>query len=274
MEGREVKKVTALIGSGRKGHTYDAARQFLADLEAFGDVETEIVLMSDYDIKPCRGCKVCFMKGEEFCPLKDDRDALIAKLDEADGLVFASPNYMFQASGLMKVFLDRLGFMGHRPRFHGKTFTSIVVQGIAKGGDIRKYLEFVGMVLGCNVVKGSVSTGFEPMTAEERAKRDAKLAKQAQRFHKQMLADPYPAPGYFMVLGFRFGRANVKYELTEKDKDFRYYSERGWLDSDFFYPTRLGPAKKALGAAVDFYTGRKAAKAAAARGMVAGGSAS
>ncbi len=33
-------------------------------------------------------------------------------------------------------FLDRLGFVFHRPRFFGKAFTSIVAQGIYGGGKI------------------------------------------------------------------------------------------------------------------------------------------
>jgi multimeric flavodoxin WrbA len=55
--------------------------------------------LSDYNLKFCSGCKLCFDKGEQFCPHNDDRDAIIAKLEEADGVVFASPSYVFQISG-------------------------------------------------------------------------------------------------------------------------------------------------------------------------------
>ena len=54
----------------------------------------------------------------------------------SDGVVFATPNYSFHVSGLMKLFVDRLAFNFHRPRFFGKTCTSIVTQGIAGGGKI------------------------------------------------------------------------------------------------------------------------------------------
>jgi hypothetical protein len=50
----------------------------------------------------------------------------------------------------MKIFLDRLGFVFHRPRFFGKAFTSIVAQGIYGGNKIVGYLDFVGMGLGFN----------------------------------------------------------------------------------------------------------------------------
>jgi len=35
----------------------------------------------------------------------------------SDGVIFATPNYSFQVSGIMKVFLDRLGFAFHRRAF-------------------------------------------------------------------------------------------------------------------------------------------------------------
>ena len=143
-----MKRVTAFVGSARKKHTYDAVRQFLDHLQSLGDVECEIVGLSDYRLGTCMGCKVCFARGEESCPLKDDRDALIEKMMASDGVVFASPNYMFQVSAIMKIFLDRLGFYGHRPGFFGKTFTSIVSQGIFGGGKIVKYLDFVGELPG------------------------------------------------------------------------------------------------------------------------------
>ena len=134
-----MKKVTAFVGSARKhGVTYRATRQFLDDLQSFGDVESEVVFLSEHRIGLCRGCKACFFRGEEFCPLHDDRDPLIEKIASSDAVVLASPVYSFQVSGHMKAFLDRLGFAFHRPRFHGKAYTSIVVEGLLGGTAVVK----------------------------------------------------------------------------------------------------------------------------------------
>ena len=111
-------------------------------------------------------------RGEERCPLKDERDLLMGKIDQSDGVIFASPNYSFQVSGIMKVFLDRFGFALHRPRFFGKTFTSLVAQGVYGGGKIVKHLEFVANGLGFNVVKGFCIKTLEPMTEEAQMKTD------------------------------------------------------------------------------------------------------
>lgn len=254
-----MKKVTAFVGAGRKGHTYKAARELLDRLEAYGDVETELVQLSDYRLETCRGCKLCFSKGEEFCPFHDDdRDALIAKLRGSDGVVLASPNYSFQVSGLMKVFLDRLGYAFHRQQFFGRTATSVVVQGIYGGRKIVKYLDFVAWGLGFRTVKGTVHTAFEPMTAKEQAKRDAALAKQAAKFHAQLLKPAHRAPNLAELAIFRFARTSIGVELDETSRDWRYYRDRGWFDGDYYYPTRLGPVKRTLGGLFDFVGSRMA----------------
>jgi multimeric flavodoxin WrbA len=258
--GPGTKKVTVFVGSAHKRMTLDAVRAFLADLEALGGVEPEIVTLSDYSVGTCRGCRLCFDQGEESCPMRDDRDALIARLDSSDGVVLASPNYSFQVSALMKTFLDRLGFAFHRPRFFGKAFTSIVTQGIYGGEKIVKYLDFVGAGLGFNVVKGQCFTAFDPMTEAERRKRDRALSKQSRRFHSSLMKASYPPPTLIKLMAFRMGRTSVRLELDESRRDFTYYRDKGWFESGYFYPARLGPVKKAVGRLFDSIQARRTGK--------------
>jgi multimeric flavodoxin WrbA len=253
-----VKKVTAFIGTARKKHTYYAVHTFLSSLASFGDVEYEIVALTDHNLETCRGCKACFNKGEEFCPLKDDRDALIAKMMTSDGVVFASPNYSYQVSAVMKTFLDRLGFVFHRPRFFGKTFTSIVAQGIYGGSKIVEYLDFVGMGLGFNVVKGSCVTALEPMSGKAQQKIDSILAGHGRRFHARLSQPQYPVPTLFKLWVFRASRTSMRQMLDETYRDYTYYRDKGWFESDFFYPVRLNVFKKAAGALFDYTTSRSA----------------
>ena len=249
---QETKKVTIFVGSAHKGGaTYRVACRFREDLESFGDIHGEIVVLSDYHIGVCRGCKTCFERGEECCPLKDDRDALIEKIMASDGVVFASPNYSFQVSAILKIFLDRLGFLGHRPRYHGKTYTAIVVQGIYRGGQIVKYLEFVGGALGFNVVKGSCLRTLEPMDDKALDSMERKLAEQSRRFHARLSQPAHPAPSLFGLMIFRMSRTGFKLSLGEEKRDHVYYREQGWFESDYYYPTQLGPLKKAAGALFD-----------------------
>ena len=249
-----MKKVTAFVGSARKQNTYKAVEQFMTDLQSLGDVEVEIVMLSKYKLGFCRGCFLCFRKGEEFCPLKDDRDVLLEKIQSSDGVIFATPNYTWGVSGIMKAFLDRFGFICHRPRYFGKTFTSIVTQGIGRGNEIVKYFDFLANTLGFNTLKGTCVTALDPRTENDQKKIDKALAGLSKRFYSQLMKPEYPVPSWFMLMGFRMGRSSIKEKLDDSSRDYRYYAEKGWLESDYFYPTQLGPLKKAGGRFFDRIT--------------------
>lgn len=251
-----MKKITAFVGSPRKKHTHGAAAQFLSHLQALGDIETEIVHLNDYRIETCKGCCVCFNKGEEHCPLQDDRDVLLDKIMASDGVVFATPNYSFQVSAVMKTFLDRLGFVFHRPRFFGKAFTGIVTQGIYGGGKIVDYLDFVGSGLGFNTVKGSCLTTLDPMTEKQRQKMDQTLAKQAGRFHARLEQPAYPAPSLLKLMLFRLSRTKMRIELDDSFRDYTYYADKGWFESGYYYPVRLGLLKTGAGKLFDAVSAR------------------
>jgi len=254
---QHMKRVTAFVGTARRQHTYYAVSRFMEELRSLGGVEGEVVALTDYRIEMCRGCKNCFRRGEEFCPLKDDRDRLIGKMLSSDGVVFATPNYSYQVSAVMKQFLDRLGFVFHRPRFFGRTFTSIVAQGIYGGAEVVKYLDFVGMGLGFNVVKGSCTTALDPMSGNERERIDRIAAEHSRRFLAGLSQPQFPVPPFYKVWAFRAARTSMRMMLDESSRDFTYYRDKGWFESDYYYPARLGMLKKATGSLVDSITRRR-----------------
>lgn len=75
-----MKKITAFIGSARRKGTYLAIQEFEKNLKKFDDIVFEYVFLNEYKLEFCSGCKLCFDKGEQFCPHNDDRDLLITKL--------------------------------------------------------------------------------------------------------------------------------------------------------------------------------------------------
>jgi multimeric flavodoxin WrbA len=243
-------KVTAFVASARKKHTYHATEKFMTRLQELGDMEYEIVALSEYNLQTCRGCRVCFDKGEEFCPLQDDRNLLINKIMDSDGVLFATPNYSFQVSGFMKVFLDRLGFVFHRPQFFGKAFTSIVAQGIYGGGKIVNYLDFVGNGLGFNAVKGSCVMTIEPVTEKAQAINDKKIDSLSKKFYSQ-LTNKTCQPSLIKLFLFRMARSSMKIMLDDRSRDYKFYKENGWFESDYYYPVKLSPLKKLSGELFD-----------------------
>jgi len=252
-----MKKITVFVGSPhRGGATYRAACALREELESGGGVHCELVMLADYRLGVCRGCRVCFDRGEEHCPLADDRDALLSKMADSDGVVLAAPNYTFQVPAVLKIFLDRLGFLGHRPCFHGRTFSSLVVQGIYRGEQVVKYLDFVGGALGFNVVKGVCLRTLEPLDEAARERMQRKLDGLSRRLLARLRRPAYKRPSLFALMVFRLSRTGFRRGLGEDKRDHAYYRERGWFQSDYWYPTRLGPFKKAAGAFFDWRAAR------------------
>lgn len=245
-----MKKVTAFVGSARKKNTYRAVLQFMNNLQALGEVEYEIVVLTDYQLGICRGCQLCVTKGEALCPLKDDRDVLLDKIKASDGVLFATPNYTWNLSGIMKVFLDRFGFIVHRPRYFGKSFTSIVTQAMGQGGKIVEYFDYAALTLGFNTLKGIVLTGFDPKTAKQQQKIDRQLAKHSQRFYRLLMQPAYPMPTMFQLVGFRMSRTIIR-RLNPDSIDHKYFGDNGFYESDYYYPVRLGLLKSLAGKIFD-----------------------
>jgi multimeric flavodoxin WrbA len=242
-----MKKVTAFIGTASKKATYQAVQEFEQQLKRYGDIDFETVFLSDYRLEFCLGCKQCFLKGEASCPLKDDdRDVLLQKMEQSDGIVFATPTYAFGVAARMKNLFDRLAFLDHRPRFFGKTCLAIVTQGFHGGRDVLKYLNFASDRMGLHVAPGCCLTTLDPMTARQQQTLTREMKRAAARFYRELLR-PNPAPSLFKLLLFRVSRTLVKSLGDQTSPDYQYYQAKGWLESDYYYPTSLGVIKRLAG---------------------------
>jgi multimeric flavodoxin WrbA len=253
-----MKKVTAFIGTSTKKATYQAVQEFEKNLKQYTDIDFEYIFLKDYRLEFCQGCRLCFNRGEEFCPLKDDRDILLEKMENSDGIILATPNYAFQVSARMKNFLDRFAYIFHRPQFFDKTFTAIVTQGIFGGKDILKYLENMGANFGCNVTKGIYLTTVDQMTELQKKKYKQEIRKSSERFYKGLMRSSLPQPSLFRLMLFRMSRTSLQ-SIDFRGRDYDFYKEKGWFGSDYYHETSFGPIKKIIGYFFDFL-GRQIAK--------------
>jgi multimeric flavodoxin WrbA len=104
-------KAVAFCGSPRKnGNTEMMCRHALQAIEEEG-VETELVRLSDYEIKGCTACDAC-MKVER-CAVKDDLMPLYEKMKAADAVILASPVYICSATPEIKALIDRTSYISH-----------------------------------------------------------------------------------------------------------------------------------------------------------------
>jgi hypothetical protein len=56
----------------------------------------------------------------------------------------------------------------------------------------------------------------------------------------------YPTPTWYQLLGFRMSRTMIM-QTNPEWVDHQYYADRGWFESDYYYPTHLGVLKRAAG---------------------------
>jgi hypothetical protein len=124
-------------------------------------------------------------------------------------------------------------------------------KGTYGGNKIVRYLDFVGNGLGFNTVKGSCVISLEPMTEKEKQKIDKALARQSRRFYERLVKPDYPVPTLFKLMAFRMGRTSMRLELDESSRDYTYYKDKGWFESDYYYPARLGALRKLAGGLFD-----------------------
>ncbi len=116
-------KLLAICGSPRKGNSYKALDSIR---ESIPQTDLEIIQLKDLSFDMCRGCYGCVLKGEEKCPIKDEKGLIFQKMMEADGLILVSPVYSHMVSAPMKNFFDRFAYLAHSPQFFNKFAMSIV----------------------------------------------------------------------------------------------------------------------------------------------------
>ena len=89
------------------------------------------------------------------------------------------------------------------------------------------------------------------MTQKGKQKLGKLLARQSERFNNSLVKSNYPGPSLFKLMIFRMGRTSIKLELDDSSRDFRYYKEKGWFESDYFYPVKLNAVHKLTGGFFD-----------------------
>jgi multimeric flavodoxin WrbA len=177
-------KVLVIMGSPRKGNTYRACARIEEAMKSYGDFTFEYLLLKDADLAQCTGCFVCLLRSEENCPRKDDAPAIEQKMHDADGVIFASPVYGMNVSGLMKVFVDRFSYIFHRPRLFEKKALLLTTTGALGQKDVLKYLDLVAGIWGFEVVdRVGLVTPPGDLPANLRKEYDERLVTAAKRFY-------------------------------------------------------------------------------------------
>ena len=100
-----MKKVLIISTSLRNNSNSDILAKSFGDGATAAGNEVEYVTLRDKKMEFCRGCFACQRLGK--CVIKDDSNAIVDKMAEADVIVWATPVYYYSMSGQMKTLIDR-----------------------------------------------------------------------------------------------------------------------------------------------------------------------
>lgn len=227
-------KVIAINSSRRKKNTYKVLSNVKEVLKEDG-IECEIIHLFDYDIKPCIGCEKCILNGA--CVLKDDTELLMERLKESDGIILSSPVYMESISGLLKTFIDRTCVWFHRPELYGKPIFHVAT---TKGSGLKQTLKYLNRV---SIQWGGYKTGNIGKSIrnidEKVSANDCKYFIQHIKMDRSLYR-----PTLDSVINFNVQKALSKH-LVALDEE--YWEKHKWYQASYYYPCKMGFAKKMIG---------------------------
>jgi len=247
-------KILALVSSHRKrGNTARIVEMIAGQMKAIAarqqePLEFDTIFLSDMDVRTCRGCRTCFDRGEDKCPLTDDVPSIRARLDSVDALILASPIYVDDVNGIAKNWMDRMAYVCHRPAFGGKCAYSVATVG---GSSTRHALRTMNAALltwGFHLAGHSghkMGALMDQAEMESRYREETALA--AQRLFRAISEQQALRPSFVSLIAFKIQQLAWQRE-PPGSYDYVYWEKRGWLAADrtFYVPHHASRLKVAL----------------------------
>lgn len=248
-------KILAIIGSHRKrGNTARIVELIQAGMQARAQVDNlpidfETLFLGQQEIGFCRGCRACFDKGEDRCLLQDDLLSIKSRMQQADGVLIATPVYVNGVSGTVKNFIDRLAHVCHRPEFAGKSAYLVATVGVGPTSHALRTMKMAFSSWGYHIAGGS---GFKmgALMGEETliSEFDARAVKIGTGFFDAIHRRKAAAPSFISLMTFRIQQDYWWREPDSESIDYAYWVDRGWVNpkQDYYTPYKASRLKVAL----------------------------
>ena len=190
-------------------------------------LDFETLNLGHMNIQMCRGCRICFDRGEDHCPLKDDLLAIKAKMKEANAVIVASPVYVDDVSGTTKNWIDRLAYVCHRPEFSGKPAYLIATTGASSTSHTLRTMNAL-MYWGFHIIgRAGFKTGALSKRDEINTRYGAKFEQIAQAIFQAVHQEAVPSFLSLMV----FKIQQIGWQKQDPNSiDYQYWKGNGWLD--------------------------------------------
>lgn len=234
--------IVSIVGSSRKnGNTERFVKQVEERVARIASeqhvaVSFDHVSLGRMDIQFCRGCRVCFDRGEEYCPLKDTIAGIRDKLGQADGIILASPVYVEDVSGVLKNWIDRMAYHCHRPAFAGKVAGILTTSGMGASSHALHTMAAALNAWGSQTVcKANFKAGALIKDEEISAQYDKRLDRFAADLCKGIRHKSHK-PSFYSLLAFKIQQKCWQNNAGMRDSvDYTYWESNGWLEPHVKY---------------------------------------
>jgi multimeric flavodoxin WrbA len=245
----------SIIGSHRrKGNTARVVKLIQEHMKARADadqvpIEFDTIFLGTQEIGSCRGCRVCFDKGEQRCPLKDDLLSIKTRMQAVDGLLIATPVYVHDVSGTLKNFIDRLAHVCHRPEFAGKSAYLIATVGV---GQVSHALRTMKLGLSSWGYHIAGQAGFKMGALMAQSTLEFKFTPQVKaignEFFDVICTGAAASPSFLSLMTFRIQQGYWHRAPDQDSLDYCYWVNRGWtnLEQKFYFPQNASWLKVSL----------------------------
>ena len=239
-------KLLAIVSGRPHGNTQSAAaliaEETAALAKASGDEFTfETVNLGSEGLAFCRGCRLCFEKGEQACPCGDSLLTLRDRVAAADAVIFASPVYVEDVSGVMKNFIDRFAFHCYRPAFAGKLALVITTSGVGATTHARKTMAAALRLWGfslCGMVNFRMGARMKPDEIESH--HGVAMRATARRLYAAWKSGAALRPSLQSLIVFTVQQHSWRRQNAPSAYTRDYWQAQGWLDPKcgFYLPHR------------------------------------
>lgn len=221
-------KIVIINGQNHKGSTYNIGISLARKLAGDEDI-TEFFLPRDLN-HFCLGCYSC-MKDMTICPYYDEKKIIADAMENADLLIFTSPNYCMLPSAPMKAFIDFFYqyWIPHRPQanmFKKKAVVISTTAGMGAGkvcAQLKRTLAYWGVPYIKKYAISVQAMSWSEVDQKKKDKIDKDITALAKKIKKSKVGKPSP------YIRFMFNMMTLT-KKNQNDPEAEHWQKQGWLN--------------------------------------------
>lgn len=223
-------KIVVVNGQNHKGSTYHIGKLLVDHIKGEKEIQ-EFFLPKDLN-HFCLGCYNCIDDNTK-CPFYEEKNRIMQKIEEADLLIFTTPNYCMAPSAPLKSFMD-LTFtywVIHRVRECMLNKKAVVISTTAGAGANQAIKPVKRMLFywGVPWIK-TYGLGVQAMNWDGIAtKKKAKIEKHVTKLAGQISKNKKTHVSFKFKMLFNMMRKMEKAHMGSGEVERKYWEDKGWL---------------------------------------------